>query len=138
SQNEDGSWPLSRPLFHYKEVGNAHCFEYEFLVQLLNCEQLWDELLNYILHLERASLLLNKTAFDLDPSRPGTVMGWASGHHPQLEGPESWSTASVYQFAHTLDRLVAEGVRRALFDEVKATYTPPAPGDNPGDGTFAP
>jgi hypothetical protein len=24
AQNDDGSWPLSRPLFHYPEVGNAY------------------------------------------------------------------------------------------------------------------
>jgi hypothetical protein len=125
AQNADGSWPLSRPLFHYPEIGNAHCFDYELLVQLLTCNQLWDDLLNYTQNLERAAILLSKTAFDLDPSTPGTVVGWASGHHPQLEGPESWSTASVYQFAYALDRLVAEGIRRALFEELKGTYTPP-------------
>src|SRR5262249_19025328 len=77
------------------------------------------------------------TAFDLRPKEPGTVVGWASGHHPQVEGPESWSTASVYHFAHALDRLLAEALRRALFAEVGVIYphaplpspSPPADGD---------
>jgi transcription termination factor NusB len=35
SQLEDGTWPLSRPLFHYRKFGNAYCYEYEMLTQLL-------------------------------------------------------------------------------------------------------
>jgi len=33
-----------------------------------------------------------------------------------LQGAESWSTASVYQFAHHLDRLVAEQFARTTFE----------------------
>jgi hypothetical protein len=44
-QLEDGMWPPSQPLFHYPAVGNAQCFEYELLTQLLGCEPLQDELL---------------------------------------------------------------------------------------------
>jgi hypothetical protein len=50
---------------------------------------------------------------------------WASGHHPQLEGPESWSSASAYHFAHSLNRLVAEAIRRSLFRELRAPYPGP-------------
>jgi hypothetical protein len=47
TQQEDGTWPPSQPLFHYPDVGNAQCFEYELLTQLLGCEPLQDELLGY-------------------------------------------------------------------------------------------
>lgn len=124
-QQDDGSWPLSRPLFHYPEVGNAYCFDYELLTELLSCKELWDDLLDYIGKLARATDLLQSTAFDLLPEKPGTVVGWASGHHPQLSGPESWSTACVYHFAHALDRFVAEAIRRAIFRELGAVYSPP-------------
>src|SRR5439155_3701235 len=30
-QRSDGTWPLSRPLFHYPELGSAHCYDYEML-----------------------------------------------------------------------------------------------------------
>src|SRR5262249_25999317 len=73
-----------------------------------------------------ATQCLRTTAFDLQPQEPGTIIAWASGHHPQLPGPESWSTASVYHFAHALDRLLAEALRRALFSEVGIVY-PRAP-----------
>jgi hypothetical protein len=142
-QKTDGSWPASRPLFHYSKVGNAYCFEYELLTQLLLCREIWDEVLPYLRYLAQATQYLRGTAFDLRPEEPGTVVGWASGHHPQLEGPESWSTASVYHFAHTLDRLLGEALRRALFSEVGAIYpraplpstVPPADDDASG---FAP
>ena len=127
AQREDGSWPYSRPLFHYPSVGNAYCFEYELLTQLLRCEHLWSDLLPYIPQLNKAAKLLQHTSFDLDQTNPGKVVGWASGHHPQIEGPESWSTASVYDFAHMLDRLVAEAIRRALFEEIGAIYSAPSP-----------
>jgi len=126
AQGDDGSWPSSNPLFHYPEVGNAYCFDYELLVQLLSCKELWDDLLKYIPAFDRATNRLAKTAFDLDPDQPGKVIGWASGHHPQLGGPESWSTASVYHFAHVLDRFVAEAIRRSLFFELNSIYMPPS------------
>jgi len=125
-QHDDGSWPASRPLFHYSKVGNAYCFEYELLTQLLLCREIWDEILPYLPCFARATRYLRTTAFDLRPQEPGTIVGWASGHHPQLEGPESWSTASVYHFAHALDRMLAEALRRALFSEVGVVY-PRAP-----------
>ena len=141
-QSEDGSWPLSRPMFHYEDFGNAYCFDYELLTQLLSCEPLRDELLRYLPHLERALNLAMRTGYDLELDRPGMRIGWASGHHPQLEGPESWSTASVYHFAHALNRVVAEGIRRALFLELGAVYPGPpvGPRNSPpenGIGDFA-
>ena len=134
AQNQDGSWPLSRPLFHYPKVGNAYCFDFELLTQLLACRQLWDDLLDFVPNLEKSTLHLDQIAFDLNPDKPGTVIGWASGHHPQLQGPESWSTASVYHYAYALDRLVTEALRRALFDEVRVVYSsPPAKATKPPD-----
>jgi len=127
-QLDDGSWPLSRPMFHYAGVGNAYCFDYELLVQLLSCKPLRDDLLRHLPKLERALTLATRTSYELEPDVPGQKLAWASGHHPQLPGPESWSTASVYHFAHALDRLIAEGVRRALFQEIGEAYPGPPTG----------
>lgn len=125
SQNSDGSWPISGVLFHYPSVGNAYCFEYELLAQLISTKSLWDELLRHTDKLSASVDFLFRQAYDLDPGRPGRQLAWASGHHLQLEGPESWSTASVYQFLAALDRLVAEGVRRHVFQEFKTAYLAP-------------
>lgn len=135
NQLQDGTWPPSQPLFHYPRVGNAHAFDYELLTELLRCDALQDELLQYMENFDRAARHLESTAFELGPN----AFGWASGHHPQIEGPESWSTASVYDFIHAFDRLVAEGVRRALFEEVGGIYNPPErPDQLPSSREFAP
>lgn len=122
AQLPDGSWPRSQPLFHYPRVGTAHCYEYEMLVQLLSASsQLNDQLLAYLPNLSRAAYLLRPTSYELgDKER-----GWSSGHHPQFRGPESWSTASVFHFAHVLDRLLAEEIRQWVFDHFDTVYTPP-------------
>jgi len=131
AQMPDGSWPRSRPLFHYPKIGNAYCFEYEMLTQLLQCKALTEHLLPHMPELKRATRRLHETAFRLGEQG----LGWASGHHPQIAGPESWSTASVYHFLHELDRLLAEAIRRAVFEYVGVEYLPPV---NAGVGTSKP
>ena len=138
SQLPDGTWPPSQHLFYYPKVGNAQCFDYELLTQLLGCEQLQDELLQFLPKLELAATQLRHASFDLGVSPDGLAVGWASGHHPQIEGPESWSTASVYAFVHTLDRLVAEATRRAVFVELRAVYTSPERAGSNKPADFAP
>jgi hypothetical protein len=110
-QRDDGTWPLSRPLFHYPKVGSAYCYEYEMLTQLLQQEELRDLLLGYLPELSLAAGSVSNTVYRVE----GDIHTWTSGHHPQKGGPESWATASVYRFIHALDRLVAEAVRRELF-----------------------
>lgn len=131
-QQTDGSWPRSRPLFHYPGVGNAYCYEYEMVTQLLEEPGLSERLLKYLPKLKRSADALADTAFALK----GNGRGWSSGHHPQLSGPESWSTASVYHFAHALGRLVAEAIRRAIFAFLDTPYVSYAAGVGVS-GTFA-
>ncbi len=119
-QLPDGTWPQSRPLFHYPGVGNAYCYEYEMLVQLLSQHQLQTVLLEYLPNFKKSVDALTSSAFQLDAG-----FGWASNHHPQLKGPESWSTASVFHFAYALGRLVAEAVRKELFNYLDAPYLAP-------------
>jgi hypothetical protein len=88
-QLDDGTWQSSRPLFHYPEAGNAYCFEYEMLVQLLLTESLQPILLDHIDKLGKAASSLKIRAFQFESG----ALAWASGHHPQNPGPESWSTA---------------------------------------------
>jgi hypothetical protein len=110
-QLRDGTWPLSRPLFHYRKFGNAYCYEYEMLTQLLQCSELQDLLLEHLPSLRSAAESVSDNAYHLEPK----TQVWTSGHHPQQAKPESWTTASVYHFAYELDRLLAEAVRRELF-----------------------
>ncbi len=121
SQLSNGSWPYSRPLFHYPRIGSAYCYEYEMLVQLLQQKVLQPTLLEFLANLSKAAYALKGGAFQLG----GGALGWASDHHPQLRGPESWSTASVFHFAHVMGRLVAEAIRRSIFEYLDQEYLPP-------------
>ena len=127
----DGTWPLSRPLFHYRKFGNAYCYEYEMLTQLLQQTELEDLLLEYLQHLSVAAESVLSSVYRVAAG----VRAWTSGHHPQLKCPESWTTASVFHFAHVLDRLLAEAVRRDLFHYVEAPYF--GAGSRHNDGEFA-
>lgn len=121
NQLTDGTWPRSRPLFHYPGVGSAYCYEFELLVQLLRCQTLQNRLLKYLNNFGKAAFNAEETSYAL----PDGGLGWTSGHHPQLRGPESWSTASVFHFAHNLERLVAEGIRKVIFEELDLAYKSP-------------
>lgn len=120
-QLKDGSWPLSRPLFHYEKFGNAYCYEYEMLTQLLLERELEDLLLGYLPELGIAAESVLSSGYRLEDG----VLAWSSGHHPQLNGPESWTTASVYHFAHMLDRLLSQAVRRELFRYLETPFPEP-------------
>ena len=117
-QLADGTWPLSRPLFHYPGYGNAYCYDYELLVQLLQVEDLQELLLDHLSALKTSANFAYENAYRLAPG----VAAWSSGHHPHIGRPESWATASVYHFFYALDRLLAEAVRRELFRTLELPY----------------
>jgi len=54
-QLTDGTWPLSKPLFHYPKLEMLHCYEFEMLAQLLMEQKLEDLLLEYLPNLSRAT-----------------------------------------------------------------------------------
>jgi hypothetical protein len=109
-QAEEGGWPRGRRLFSYPKYGNAYCYEFEFLAQLLQAFADSHVLLPYLGNIRRAVDHLVDEAIAL----PSEGYGWASGHHRQFVYPESWSTASAFHFTHLVDRLVAEAVTDAI------------------------
>jgi hypothetical protein len=114
AQHPDGSWPRGRRLFSYPRYGNAYCYDYEFLGQLLATFPESQILLAFLPHLQRAVDRLTREAAEL----PGGGIGWASGHHRQLHYPESWSTASCFDVCHRIDRLVASAVTDAILQDL--------------------
>lgn len=127
-QTEHGTWPRSRPLFMYPGVGNAYCYDYELLTQMLGEPQLRDMLLDKLLALARAARAVDQTKY---PLKQG--YGWASGHHRQDTSAESWATASVYHFLWSLQGLVAEAIRVEVFRYAGARYDPPSGKAPPGE-----
>ncbi len=127
AQKEDGTWPRSRPLFLYPGLGYAYCFDYELLVQLLSDRQLTPHVFGRLKQLMKAAFVLDERKYPLvAPVGSATAaFGWSSGHHGSDPRAESWSTASVFHYCFELDRLVAEALRRGVFDYAKAKYSPP-------------
>ncbi len=115
-QQDSGAWPMSRPLFHYPTAGNAYCYVFETLVELLRPAmpredgRAYRELLRpYARNLLDAWRLAQRTRIKL-PSTAGseTHYGWSSGHHPHRRQPEGWATAAVFSFGEVLRCLVGQ------------------------------
>jgi hypothetical protein len=129
-QLDDGTWPRSRPLFLYPNLGYAYCFDYELLVSMLADRQVAGMIFGRITELRKAAKALDDRRFPLRPAaagEDGPVYGWSSGHHGRKRQAESWATASVFHFCLELDQLVSEAIRRDVFDYVGVPYDPPRP-----------
>jgi hypothetical protein len=126
-RTEDGTWPRSRPLFLYPNLGYAYCFDYELLVSMLSDTQLMPIVFGRLKELRKAALTLDDRRFPLRRDANGVepVYGWSSGHHGRKRQAESWATASVFHFCLELNRLVAEAIRRDVFEYAGVPYTPP-------------
>lgn len=111
-QQVNGHWKLYEPLFHYKKAGNAYCYMFETLAELLGLalkpgqrsRLVRDMLRPYAPNLVAAWHYARETALDLDQN-PG-AKGWCSGHHPHRTKPEAWATASVFSYLQNLRCLV--------------------------------
>lgn len=125
-QRPDGSWDRGQPLFHYPEAGNAYCYQYETLAELvtLALEQdlkaatdlrslLRPYLPNLLLSMDHAV----QTLVALDGRN---LIGWNSGHHPHRRSAESWATASIYKYLQALRRLVGLEVSQQAAVELRA------------------
>lgn len=117
-QLDDGTWERGRALFHYPEAGNAYCYVFETLGELLavaldqhhpGAPDVRDALRMYLRQLLAAKDYLVRTERELGP---GGLKGWSSNHHPHRPAPESWATATALRFLQLLRRLVGLEVRR--------------------------
>ncbi|HWJ97796.1 MAG TPA: AAA family ATPase [Acidimicrobiales bacterium] len=124
-QSASGTWDTGRPLFHYLRAGNAYCYIYETLAELIDLGlqpehsasvEVRRLLVRHLPELLRAREHLLSTARPLGDERNG-LLGWSSGHHPHRTAPESWATATAFRFLQGLRRLVGLEVR----DQAAAT-----------------
>ena len=123
-QLPSGKWPLGQPLFHYPSAGNAYCYTFETLAELLRpalAETPYGRLLRDLLrpHVRQLQLaweFARATAVPLAPGRP--AVGWVSGHHPHRTAPEGWATASVFSFTQRYRRLLGAYTREAAAGEL--------------------
>ncbi|HEX7959429.1 MAG TPA: ATP-binding protein, partial [Terriglobales bacterium] len=119
TQLPNGRWPHFGPLFHYPSSGNAYCYFFETLAEMLRPALRRDaEALRLLLRPHLAGLLKAwRYARETSILGAGNHPTWNSGHHPQRVAPESWATASVYLFLQNLRKLVGvETAARAKQD----------------------
>ncbi len=103
-----GAWPLYEPLFHYPGAGNAYCYSFETLAELIRPALrpegylLRELLVDYLPQLVRARKYATRNRLRLGDG----AVGWCSGHHPHRREAEGWATASVFSFMEGLRRLI--------------------------------
>jgi predicted ATPase len=116
---EVGSWRHYKPLFHYKEAGNAYCYVFETFTVLLECAlqpRPEAEIIRQLLKPYSENLLdlwrfADSTKIPLPPvgktlfSPSDKIFGWCSGHRTNITSAESWATASVFSYAQALRKL---------------------------------
>lgn len=112
STQTDGTWRHYRPLFHYKDAGNAYCYVFETFAALLQsalrdraeAEMIRELLRPYGKNLMDLWRYADSTKIPL--SHGAMEIGWCSGHRTNVTEPESWATASVFSYAQALRRLI--------------------------------
>jgi DNA polymerase III delta prime subunit len=115
-QLDNGIWPLGQPIFHYPKAGNAYCYTFETLTELLRPALVEEEgallrdlLLPHLDRLMKSVEYADRTAQHLSPGAP--ARGWSSGHHPHRTHAEGWATAAVFSYLQCLRRLLAKWTR---------------------------
>lgn len=114
-QQPQGGWIRGEPLFHFRDAGNAYCYVYETLMELVRpavrrAGSLWRQMLQpHVTNLLRAAALAEATKEPIGEGR----LGWCSRHHPHRTEPESWATAAAFSFLELLRSLVGAWTRDA-------------------------
>jgi ATPase family associated with various cellular activities (AAA) len=135
STQTDGTWRHYRPLFHYRDVGNAYCYVFETFTSLLQCafqERPEAEMIRELLRPYDTQLLdlwryANSTRIPFSGKSEKKIVGWCSGHRTNVETPESWASASVFAYSQALRRLFGIWCREEALDSFSVPHTPQAP-----------
>lgn len=113
TQESIGTWRHYAPIFLYPNVGNAYCYVFETFAAILS-EALRPEAVFVRLSLKRYFPQLIKLWKYAESTRAerGKARLWSSGHRVK-PGLESWATASVFEFAQALRRLIGIWTRES-------------------------
>ncbi|MGA9623301.1 MAG: ATP-binding protein [Bryobacteraceae bacterium] len=129
TQQPVGVWRHYRPLFVYKNVGNAYCYVYESFTCLLKAllkkfeqEEFLEDLVRGFIGRLRDLRKYAETTQVRDNASGTTA--WCSGHRPANPDPEGWATASVFSFLQAYRRLLGILARR---DALRALPRPVFP-----------
>jgi predicted ATPase len=123
-----GTWQHYKPLFHYKESGDAYCYVFETFTAVLQCAldsrpeaEIVRQLLRpYCRNLIDLWQYADSTKMPLESK---DTFGWSSGHRTNVNSPESWATASVFSYTQALRRLIGIWCREEAFGMIKTPQT---------------
>lgn len=122
-QQRDGGWKRGQPLFHFPDAGNAYCYVFESLTELIRPAVRTDllfyreMLMPHMRNLLDAWHLSERTKEEDDNG----CIGWCSRHHPHRTEPESWATAEVFSYIQLLRALVGTEAGSHARQELRAT-----------------
>lgn len=126
AQEPAGDWPRSLPLFHYPISGNAYCYTFETLTELLRPALPREEgrtyralIEPYLPQLYKAWDYAMRTRVPLNDQR-GNTFGWSSTHHVARDSPEAWATAEVFSFGQMLRCMTGHVVAERAAAELRA------------------
>lgn len=122
-QRPSGNWPLYTPLFHYPAAGNAYCYTFETLTELLRpaLDEQHGKVLRQLLRPHLPKLLAAWHFADRTAISTGDrTVGWCSGHHPHRTHAEAWATAEVFSFLQVLRRLVGRWTSEEAAEALRA------------------
>lgn len=127
-QSECGIWPKYFPLFHYPDAGSNYCFAFEMLEAILNefgYQIILKDKNDIILQgLEKAIKWCDDNRFEcLENTTNEKYSGWNSGGQiTTIEAgiPESWATAVVHMFLHTLQEVLTDWIENLILKHYKA------------------
>jgi SpoVK/Ycf46/Vps4 family AAA+-type ATPase len=111
AQKPDGSWVTGKPLFHFKNSGDAHCYMFETFSEIIKTAlKEENDFLRQLLqmHYEKLKNMIDyaKSTCIYDKGTKGPLCLWSSGHRVNNPSAESWATASVYAFFQQMRRLI--------------------------------
>jgi hypothetical protein len=128
TQTKVGTWRHYAPLFHYKATGNAYCYVFETFAGILR--QALKPQATFVRTVLKSHFYGLIKLWEYAKSTQSLLggdtrkLGWSSGHRGNKPNPESWATASVFEYAQCLRRLVGIWAREEALATLnyKRTY----------------
>jgi hypothetical protein len=126
TQDPIGTWRHYAPLFHYQDSGNAYCYVFETFAWLLKQALRTNaEFVRTILkgHFDRLTSLWRYAVVTQTVVEENKQLAWSSGHRINQPYPESWATASVFDYAQALRRLAGIWAREEALQQLDCRPT---------------
>lgn len=125
SQQKNGLWSKSNPIFVINDRGNVYPFAFEMLDVLFSLPTKYSKIFTkYLDNLETIVKWVEENKLEFKVSK--TVHGWRSNHVAKPIGsPESWSTAVVFNTIFRIQKFVALLLNQEIVNEFSGEFALP-------------